>query len=46
MVVKDIEVPAPWEDFGGFVDAESRRLAANIAVGRGILDEVRDSPGT
>ena len=46
MVVKDIEVPAPWEDFGGFVDAESRRLAANIAVGRGILDEVRDSPGS
>jgi hypothetical protein len=44
MVVSDIEVPSFWQDQIGFFDAETRRLARNIASGRGLMDEARDSP--
>ena len=41
----DIEVPSPFEDFEGFMEAESLRLARNISAGRGLGDEFRDLPG-
>lgn len=43
MVVSDIEVPAFADDPIGFFEAEQRRLARNIASGRGLMDEARDS---
>jgi hypothetical protein len=46
MVVSDIEVPSFFEDPAGFAEAETRRLARNLATGRGLLDEVRDSPAS
>ena len=44
MVVSDIEVPSFADDPAGFFEAETRRLARNVSVGRGLIDEVRDSP--
>lgn len=44
--VSGIEVPSPLEDPAGFVDAETRRLARNIASGRTFADEFYDSPAT
>lgn len=40
----DVDVPSPFEDFQGFKDAETQRLARNIASGRTLGDEFRDLP--
>jgi hypothetical protein len=44
--VSGIEVPSALEDPAGFVDAEARRIARNIASGRTWADEFADSPET
>ena len=42
--VSGIEVPSALDDPRGFVDAEQRRLARNIASGRTMGDEFLDAP--
>ena len=42
--VSGIEVPSALDDPKGFVDAEQRRLARNIASGRTLGDEFLDAP--
>lgn len=42
--VSGIEVPSLLEDPRGFLDAETRRFARNVASGRTIGDELLDSP--
>ena len=42
--VSSIEVPSPLSDPAGFVNAETRRLARNIAAGRTFGDEFMDAP--
>lgn len=44
--VSGVEVPSFTEDPRGFVEAETRRLARNIASGRSFADEFLDSPAT
>jgi len=44
--VSAIEVPSPLEDPAGFLSAETRRLARNIAAGRTMGDEFMDAPST
>jgi hypothetical protein len=44
--VSGIEVPSLLEDPKGFVDAEARRIARNLASGRSFADEFLDSPAT
>jgi hypothetical protein len=43
-IVSDIEVPSPFEDFEGFVAAETKRIARNVSSGRTIGDEFMDTP--
>ena len=42
--VSTIEVPSPLADPVGFMEAETRRLARNIAAGRTFGDEFMDAP--
>ena len=42
--VSTVEVPSPLEDPLGFIEAEARRIAQNVAAGRTIGDEFRDTP--
>jgi hypothetical protein len=42
--VSTVEVPDPREDLTGFLDAEARRIAQNVAAGRTLGDEFRDAP--
>jgi hypothetical protein len=44
--VSGIEVPSLLDDPRGFVEAETRRLARNVAAGRTFADEFFDSPAT
>jgi hypothetical protein len=39
-----VEVPGLLEDPAGFLEAETKRLAQNVASGRSIADEFRDAP--
>lgn len=40
----DIEIPSPLEDFQGFTEAATQRLARNLTAGRSLGDETRDLP--
>ncbi|UCG43764.1 MAG: hypothetical protein JSU73_03885, partial [candidate division WOR-3 bacterium] len=40
----DIEIPSPLEDFQGFKEAATQRLARNLTAGRSLGDETRDLP--
>ena len=44
--VSGVEVPSLLDDPRGFIEAESRRVARNIASGRTFADEFFDSPET
>jgi hypothetical protein len=39
-----VEVPGLLEDPAGFLEAETKRLAQNVASGRSLADEFRDAP--
>ncbi len=44
--VESVEIPDPFTDFKGFLNAEATRIAQNVARGRTWGDEYLDSPET